>query len=111
MAGALRDANQIPKGLLRSPPQFAAQDSLDQSAPPPGRQVKVSSEPDEGTSLGFGQADMLVILDAEWQAHEKVDPSALWVEVSDFDVDGPAPAKRSRGQEDLLAFRDRTRRF
>jgi len=54
---------------------------------------------------------MLVILDAEWQAHEKVDPSALWVEVSDFDVDGPAPAKRSRGQEDLLAFRDRTRRF
>ncbi len=107
----LRGADQVSQGFLRSAPQFAPQEQLDESAPPPGREVEVSIESNERASLGFGQGDVFMVLDAERQAHEKVDRTALWVDVPDFDVDGPAPAKGWRGEVDGLAFLDRPRRF
>jgi hypothetical protein len=62
----LGDPDQVAQRLLRAAAHFAAEEQLDQAAPPPGREVEVSIEPDERAAfLRLRQRYVLVVFDAE----------------------------------------------
>lgn len=68
--------DQVLQRFFRSPSQLTSEQKSDHAAPPPGRAIEVSIEADERAAfLVFGQRDVLVIVDAERQVHEKIDPS------------------------------------
>jgi len=53
-----------------------AQQQPDQLAPPPGREMEVSIEPDErAVTLRLRERHALVVVDAERQVYAKVDPA------------------------------------
>jgi len=60
------DSQQVAQRLLRAAAHLATQQHLDEVAPPPGREVEVSIEPDEGPAfLCLGQGQVLVVFNAE----------------------------------------------
>ena len=68
--------DQVLQGLLRSASELTSEQKTDQPAPPPGREVEVSIEPDERAAFfGLGERHALVVDDAEWHVNPKVDPA------------------------------------
>jgi hypothetical protein len=62
----LRGADQVSERLLGPAPQLTPEQQLDQAAPPPGREMEVSIEPDERAAfLRLGERHALVVVDAE----------------------------------------------
>ena len=104
--------DQLPQSLFRPFPELTANKEPHQGAPPPGREMEVSIEPDETSSgVGLSKRHALVVVDTKWQVHEQIDPPALWVELSDLDRHRPLPAERRRGQVNDLTGLDGARRF
>jgi hypothetical protein len=88
--------------------QFGAERQSDQLAPPPGRDVEVSIEPDQRAAfLRLGQHYALVVVDSERQVHEKVDPARLRIHIADVDRDPPFATEGWRGEVELLTALDR----
>jgi len=72
----LRGSDQVSKRFFRSALELASEQNRDQPAPPPGREVEVSIEPDERAAFfGLGERHALVVDDAEWHVNPKVDPA------------------------------------
>ena len=81
-------------------------------SPPPGREMEVSIEPDQRAAfLGLGQRHPLVVVDAEREMNDQVEPAVLRIEAADVHPERPLPAQRPPPQVDHLAGRDRSRRF
>jgi hypothetical protein len=69
-------ADQVSKRLIRPASELTPERKSDQPAPPPGREVEVSIEPDESAALlRLGERHALVVDDAKWNVNTKVDPS------------------------------------
>ena len=66
---AFRGADQVAQGLFRSPAYLSTEQEVHQATPPPGREVEVSIEPDEGSAfLCVSEGHVFVIVDAEGKA-------------------------------------------
>lgn len=97
-------ADQVSERCCRPAPQLTPQQERDQPAPPPGREMEVSIEPDQRSAFfGLGQRHAFVIFDAEREMHEKVDPMLLRIGVNDFEQDRPLATEGWRSELDGLA--------
>jgi hypothetical protein len=68
--------DQVSQRFFRSAPQLTPKQQLDQPAPPPGREMEVSIEPDERPAfLRLGERHVLMIVDAKRKVCEQVDPA------------------------------------
>jgi hypothetical protein len=103
----LRSANQISQRPFRAFLQLTAEKQPDQATPPPGREVEVSIESDEGAALGgLGKGQMFVVFDAKRKAYHKINPAALWVHVMDLNGNWQAAPECRRRQMDGLTRLD-----
>lgn len=76
LAQTFGGADEVTQRFFRSASELTSEQQPDQPAPPPGREVEVSIEPDEGAALlGLGECHALVVDDAEWRVDAKVDPA------------------------------------
>jgi hypothetical protein len=103
-SGDLGGADQVTQRCLGSMSQLTPEEQCDEAAPPPGREVEVSIEPDERAAFfGFGQRHVLVVFEAERKMGEEIDPSLLRVDVDNIDRDRPPAAKPARSEMNRLA--------
>src|SRR5207247_6922681 len=80
--------NQVSESLLRSVPQLSSKNQLHHLAPPPGREVEVSIEPDQGAAfLGLGERHPVVVVDANRKMNDQVEPAVLRIEAADGEQD------------------------
>src|SRR5207302_1395595 len=100
-AGGAGSADQRLQRLFGSPPQLSSEKYPDDAAPPPGREVEVSIEPDQRPAfLGLGQRHVLLVGDPKWQVDHQVSPSVLRVDVAHVDPHRPLSAEAARRQVD-----------
>src|SRR6266487_1137296 len=89
---SLGGANQLPQGFLRSALELATYQQPHQPAPPPGREMKVSIEPDQRPApIALCQRDALVVINPKRQMGDEVDPAE------------PAKAQRRCAEADHLS--------
>src|SRR5437660_385101 len=78
--------DQIPEGLLRSFLQLAPQKEADHAAPPPGREMEVSIEPDERAAFfRRSERDVFVVVDPKRHVHDEIDPAVLRIHIAHLD--------------------------
>ena len=106
----LRGSDQVLERFLRSAAQLTSECQRQQAAPPPGREVEVSIEPDQRSALfGLGEGDVLLVLDSERKADQEIDPARLRVHVAHLHSQRPfAPEGRS-GEVERLTWLHRAR--
>ncbi len=104
----LRGPDQRVQGCVGAASELAAQEDAKHPAPPPGREMKISIEPDERALLGVRQRHAFVVDDAEGQVNHQFEPPLLRVHVAHVDPHRPLATERSRQQPDHLAGLDRS---
>src|SRR5215471_15757045 len=91
-------------------PKLAAEKEADQTAPPPGREMKVSIETDQrALRLPFGQRQVLVVDYAKRQAYAQVDPAVIRIDPGHIYGERPVAAEKWCGQLNALAIYRGTR--
>jgi hypothetical protein len=74
--GVLGRADEVLQRFFRSASELMSEQKPDQAAPPPGREVEVSIEPDESAAFfGLRECHALVVDDSERHVNTKVDPA------------------------------------
>src|SRR5919201_6115184 len=74
--------------------QLASEHELNQVAPPPGRELEVSIEPEQcPAAVHRRQGDVLAVHDAEWRPDHQVDPPTIRVHAGNIDRRVPAPTR------------------
>jgi hypothetical protein len=89
--------DQVAQRFLRSAAQLTTEQLSDQPTPPPGREMEVSIEADEGAAFRhLSQRGPLKVRYPQGQVGHPVDPAMLRVDVADIDADRPRPTETTR---------------
>ena len=85
-------ADQVSQGLFRAALQLSPEEELDEASPPPGRELEISIEADQGSAgAGRSQSYVLTVDDPKWKSSREIDPLPVRVDAADFEGETQPP--------------------